>query len=224
MILLRFFILFTLLGIGGMAGAGTEENDRLNRLLAENTSTIKANEDPYGETFINRRLVRYVQLGKTYGLPDKDVETIKNAGKPTGIIKAMEPMMMQLREKASVEDGSPIEMAQIWHDAVRAERAAITQFYNELIGRLSEEGQNLLAAERAREMTSASFSETDFVTLATQDPDGVRVLMTLASDAYKQSTEKSVEEIPGEDDPRIDGGPGLVYDTKASKGEDDVSD
>lgn len=223
MMLIRILVFLTSLGIGAMSGAGTEDNDRFNRHFVENTSRVLASESPYGEALINRRLVKYVQMGKTFELPKSDIEIINSAGEATGVVEAMKPMMDQLELKVSVKGSSAVEMAQIWQDAVLAERAIIAGFYSELIGRLSAEGQKLLAVERAGQIKRMKFSEVDFVTLATQDPDGVLVLMTQAAEDYKSLAQRSVEsKAPSVIPPA--GKQGQVYGIQEKQGDDNVSD
>lgn len=167
----------------------------LQERVEARTSAMQVSETGYAVGVIYRRLITLVKHGKSYGLSESDTRQIKNIKHPIeDAAAAMRPMMTELYH--GLRQGySAYDLALLLKGAAEAERSYMNQFYAEAVAGLSQEAQEILAKEFAKELLTVKTFQTDFVGVAEDYPEGAMFMLSAAAENFNQA--HGVASLPG---------------------------
>lgn len=187
-----FIPIYLSIFIGSSAYAQNVMENSRNEVLRNHTQYIDASQDVNAYGHVMRKLCLSVILGNQIGLPESDVEIIKleenntQSGRFAKARVAMRPYIDQMADAIQLQQDA-IYLATLWELATDAERKSYNEYYRDMVGQLSQEGQRILNEQHNQEMAEVKISRTNFVDIAVEDPELVITLLKSAVREFKKT-------------------------------------
>lgn len=187
-----FLVSFCLAAAGSFA---MEPPEYIEERIDAHTISTPIEEYDYNFYVVMRKVFKWVELGKTYGLATTDIEKIR-AGAPstTASHAAMKPARDRIASILRSDTPSAVEVGYQLNAARDAELSAKEAHYRSVFRSLSAEGQAILEAEYQRRLRNRQtpIKTLDYAGLAADVPEYVLTFASERGGAVVPNTTVSV--------------------------------
>lgn len=195
--LLCIFIIFST----SISTYGQIEMNNFDEKMRSHTTMVKAHDSNYAYGYIMRKLFTYIKFGKTYGLSDSDINTIKELDGTDNnkrFDKAKQAVSLYMDDIAIAlkEQQDSTTLALLWEEVREADQQSNNEYYRDIVQQLSRAGQQTISEVYTQELDIVEIPSTDFVSIAEESPEDIRTMLQAALDSYND-IKKADETIYG---------------------------